>query len=297
MAGKMRNCQLLIWALQVLSIAVLVSDVMLLAGNALETVRKEAEEGHSVVFDCDLDYNPSKELYWVQDLQGEGLLYILKLERFQSLPQLFPAYRNRTDVTLESGTSLRIGSVRRSDKATDGRYYECQQPQGDKRKTRYELYVTYHPDPPTNIQVHGVRLYSFNVSCTAGDPGGLTQKLCLKHLQVGKNFICKEDINRGENVQFSVEGLDHNTAYQLCVYAENQLGNSGCGQASVVKVTTEAIGQFYASIRLLNVSFTSSDPNDQSNRELVNRMKKTLIGLLQPSHPDLTVEVTEIQHI
>ncbi|XP_019628428.1 PREDICTED: uncharacterized protein LOC109473001 [Branchiostoma belcheri] len=287
----MRHSQVLIWAM-----AVLVSDVILLAGNALETIRKEVAEGDSVVFECDLDYDSNKKFYWVQDLQGGDLRLII--ERFQNSTDLLSAYRNRTDITLEGpdGTSLKIGSVRRTDKATNGSYYECQQLEGDERKTRYELYVTYPPDPPRNIQVHGGRLYSFNISCTAGDPGGLTQKLCLKQLQVGKNVsICKEDIDRGEDVQFSVEGLNHNTTYQVCVYAENQLGSSGCGQASVVKVTTEAIGQFYASVRLLNVPFTSSDPNHQTNRDLVNRMNKTLIALLQPSHPDLTVEVTEIQ--
>ncbi|XP_066268446.1 uncharacterized protein [Branchiostoma lanceolatum] len=297
MAVKMRNRQVLIWAF--LSIVVLVNDVMPLAGNALETIRERVAEGESVVLDCDLEYDPNKQLYWVQDLGGTGLIVIL--QRFaNSSPEhveLHHPYRNRTDITLEGpeGTSLRIGSVRKSDNATDGRYYECQQPQGDKRKSRYELHVTYRPDPPTDIGIRGVRLYSFNISCTASDGGGLSQKLCLKHHGKNLSIICKEDIDQGEEVQFSVGGLNYSTPYQLCVYAENQLGSSGCGKSSVVMVTTEAIGQFYAELRFLNVPFTSPDPNDQRNRELVYRLNKTLIGLLQPSHPDLTVEVTKIR--
>eukprot|EP00058_Branchiostoma_floridae_P002968 XP_002588456.1 hypothetical protein BRAFLDRAFT_63405 [Branchiostoma floridae] len=159
----------------------------------------------------------------------------------------------------------------------------------------WDAWPAGRPDPPTDIEIHRVRLYSFEVSCTAGNRCDLAQTLCLKHLGKNRSISCREDVDQGEEVQFHVAGLNHSTQYQLCVYAVNQLGSSGCGQDSVVMVTTEAIGQFYADLRLLNVPFVSSDHNDQRNRELVNRINKTLSDLLQPSHPDLTVEVTKMR--
>ncbi|CAH1247957.1 RIPK1 [Branchiostoma lanceolatum] len=61
------------------------------------------------------------------------------------------------------------------------------------------------------------------------------------------------------------------------------------------KVYGSDIGQFYATLRIVNVLFTSRDPNDPSNRDLVNMIKEKVNKLLRPRHRDLTMEVTDIR--
>ncbi|XP_035660064.1 uncharacterized protein LOC118404815 [Branchiostoma floridae] len=209
--------------------------------------------------------------------------------------EINPALEGRVEWTYDPATNnftVLIDDFQHSDTGP-GVWYEFQQSR--RKSPKFYPIIRDRPDPPTHIKIHGVRLYSFELSCTAGNRCDLAQTLCLKHLGKNHSISCREDVHRGEEVQFHVAGLNHSTQYQLCVYAVNQLGSSGCGQASAVMVTTEAIGQFYADLRLLNVPFVSSDPNDERNRELVNRINKTLSDLLQPSHPDLTVEVTEMR--
>ncbi|KAK7081497.1 hypothetical protein SK128_025442, partial [Halocaridina rubra] len=80
------------------------------------------------------------------------------------------------------------------------------------------------PDPPHNCKVYDVTISSLQVTCLAGDDGGLDQSFLLQVYQVGSKSPVME-IGK-TNPIFSITNLRPATSYKIVVASVNEKGTS-----------------------------------------------------------------------
>ncbi|CAH1247378.1 Hypp7901 [Branchiostoma lanceolatum] len=238
------------------AVVVLVLGISVEQGVAVTTERRTISEGQPVEFPCDLLYDSEKDFYWVKVKVEPHVLKVI-LKRNADSPfdefELIGQYKNRTDISLTgpNSTTLRL-TVRREDEAINGVYIECQlqQPQGDLRKTRYELVVTYPPDPPTDLTLSRTP-EDLTASCTAGQSYRGSQRVCIEYLQHGtstwKDGPCYSAVEDGRTLQFEVNDLDSTQSYNVCCIASDAYGEkSTCQNTGPLKSTGLSVGEIAA---------------------------------------------------
>ncbi|XP_071533705.1 uncharacterized protein [Panulirus ornatus] len=88
----------------------------------------------------------------------------------------------------------------------------------------FHIVAAGKPDPPHNCRVFDVTISSLQVTCLAGDDGGLTQNFLLQVYQIGSTSPVVE-VTRA-SPSFSVANLRPATAYKIIIAAINDKGAS-----------------------------------------------------------------------
>ncbi|CAL4103456.1 unnamed protein product, partial [Meganyctiphanes norvegica] len=88
----------------------------------------------------------------------------------------------------------------------------------------FQIVAAGKPDPPHNCRVFDVTISSLQVTCLAGDDGGLMQKFMLQVYQIGAMSPVVE-VTRS-TPSYSVANLRPATAYKIIIAAINEKGTS-----------------------------------------------------------------------
>ncbi|XP_078665787.1 uncharacterized protein LOC144908132 [Branchiostoma floridae x Branchiostoma belcheri] len=262
------------------------------------------EEGGSVDLTCDPVYDDHEILFW-EVIQGTtGFTIVLVKEPGKETEIHEKRYAKR--LLLQNGNNLRISNLNRDDDSVDSTdphfvgTYRCSQGTAG---TQWILRVRRGPEPPTDLAVTAVRLYSVEVEVTGGHDGLEQQSLCVWYREQGTEEwkkgkgenSCKNGVDKGQEITLRSTLPNANTPYQICVVAQNRVNSSRCEDAYIQQATTDSLASFNATIRLPSEPYKSPDPNNRENQELVSRIINSINTALKPTHPDLEVEVIQFR--
>ncbi|XP_078584638.1 uncharacterized protein LOC144866819 [Branchiostoma floridae x Branchiostoma japonicum] len=234
-----------------------------------------ADEGGSTVLPCDVTYDPSESLFWeiVQHHKGQNIQILIKLKG-QDIE--IPERRYEERLSLADGNSLEISDVSRDDDSVDSSdpdvlgTYRCSQ-QG-RVGQEWRLRVRHRPDHPSDLKVHDINPYSFDVTFKPGDDGGYPQTPYVRVRQTQGMFRDYTVQNENGELKFHIRHptVHPNTTYDICAASENSLGISPCAWATV---TTDALSSSKVSLRLVNEPYISPDLGAEENRDLLERVR------------------------
>ncbi|XP_078665198.1 uncharacterized protein LOC144907724 [Branchiostoma floridae x Branchiostoma belcheri] len=246
-------------------------------GKAAEEIF--ADEGGNVVLPCEVKFDSSKSLFWeiIQHHEDRSIQILTKFPGSQPFEIREDRYRGR--LSLLRGNSLEIRRVARDDDSVDStdRYvlgsYRCTQ--GGVRGQEWRLRVRHSPDPPSDLRVHDIHPYAFDVTFKQGDDdGGYLQTPSVRVFQDQVNLRSFSDYTlQNGKVTFRIQdpsSIRPNISYRVCALSENRLGPSPCVWETL---TTDALSSFKASLRLVNEPYISPDPGADENKDLLERVR------------------------
>ncbi|XP_078665197.1 uncharacterized protein LOC144907723 isoform X2 [Branchiostoma floridae x Branchiostoma belcheri] len=263
------------------------------------------DEGQYVDLPCNPPYDDTRTVVWQVVQGGTRTLPILIKLPGQDIEIREDRYAGR--LSLHNGNNLRISNLNRDDDSVDSTdpdfvgTYRCSQGAGQVGE-QYSLRVRRTPEPPTDLAVTAVRLYSVEVEVTGGHDGLEPQSLCVWYRERGTEEwkkgkgenSCQNGVDEGEEITLRSTLPTANTPYQICVVAQNRVNSSRCENA-YIQATTDSVASFNATIRLPSEPYKSPDPNHRENQELVSRIINSINTALKPTHPDLEVEVIQFR--
>ncbi|XP_066268444.1 uncharacterized protein [Branchiostoma lanceolatum] len=261
------------------------------------------DEGGYVDLPCDPEYDDHEILYWEVVQGSTGNIIVLVKEPGRDLDVHEKRYFGR--LSLRHGNNLRISNLHRDDDSVDSSdpdvrgTYRCSQGTAG---TQWILRLRREPAPPTDLEVIAAKLFSVTVEVTGGHDGLDPQSLCVWYWEQGNQEwkkgkgenSCRNGVREGEEVTLQSTLPTANTTYQICVVAQNRLNSSRCEDA-YIQATTDSVASFNSTIRLPSEPYKSPDPNHRENEELVTRIIDLINNAIQPTHPEIGVEVIQFR--